>query len=173
MNLPPVYHLRLEDWERFDVLDAQLGRAAAIQQLEESINILYPVPPEASLKRKKKSKSQRARAAASREASTSPIPPQSARLESRPSSAASTRSYAEVVQQQVSDARSRSSSILPVRSAEAEPTSEDDFRQVGRHSCAERIGHRIYTKETAAGPLRSSGDGGRRIGDALHHVVAG
>ncbi|KAF2896526.1 hypothetical protein ILUMI_09649 [Ignelater luminosus] len=78
--------------------------------MEESINILYPVPPEVSRKRKrkKKNKPQRARAAASREAATditadspSPVPPQSARLESRPASAASLRSYAEVVQQHV------------------------------------------------------------------------
>ncbi|KAF2886302.1 hypothetical protein ILUMI_19871, partial [Ignelater luminosus] len=68
--------------------------------------------------------------AASREVNTeasadspSPVPPQSARLESRPPSAASTRSYAEVVQHhhdQVSDAPSRSSSLMSVRSAEAD-----------------------------------------------------
>ncbi|KAF2902160.1 hypothetical protein ILUMI_04018 [Ignelater luminosus] len=84
-------------------------------------------------KRRRKDKSQRTREAVSREGtdgSPSPVPLQSARLESRSQSASSTRSYAEVLQhEQVSDARSRTSLSVSIRSQEADSDHDDDSRR--------------------------------------------
>ncbi|KAF2903953.1 hypothetical protein ILUMI_02215 [Ignelater luminosus] len=113
------------------------------EETPDGFSFRIPIPEEkpGPRKRKKRNKRQRARQAASQEVipetatedpadSPSPVPPQLARMESRLSSAASSQSYAEVVQQQVSDARSRTSSIMSVRSMEAEPTADDDFEEL-------------------------------------------
>ncbi|KAF2898329.1 hypothetical protein ILUMI_07846 [Ignelater luminosus] len=134
--------MKNEDFNRMlqeiDAAEARLGHPPAVS-FEETTNglrwTIYDPEEEPRRRKRKKNKSQRARQAASREAipeattedtadCPSPVPPQQARMESRSSSAASTRSYAEVVQHQVSDVRSRSSSIMSVRSAQelAPPT---------------------------------------------------
>ncbi|KAF2891847.1 hypothetical protein ILUMI_14326, partial [Ignelater luminosus] len=122
------------------------------QETPDGFSFRLPIPEEkpGPRKRKKRNKRQRARQAASQEVipetatedpadSPAPVPPQLARMESRPSSAASSRSYAEVVQQQVSDARSRTSSIMSVRSMEAEPTADDNFEEVTKVECMNHV----------------------------------